>query len=102
MDEMEEIIFKDLSGENVNRRKLKIINQTAEEMVVDVELDEGITEGTPITAKIMQDMYNNVKNLEGVKERVSAIESKLEKVSNDDETLTVNSNLNISGNIYLS
>lgn len=73
--------FKDRTGSNLNRRKLKIISQTAEEMIVDVErADKPDDEGTPINADIMNQLQKeidtaNINSSSAISTADSAIET---------------------------
>ena len=67
---MENIRFEDLEGENLNRKILKIVSQSADEMVVDVTPAGQISKGTAVTAQIMQSIYDAAKEAADISERV--------------------------------
>lgn len=53
--------FKDRIAQYPNRRKLKIVTQTDNEIVADIELaDEASQQGTPITAAVLNEMNNEI------------------------------------------
>lgn len=55
------MIFQNRQGSNLNRKRLRIISQTAEEMIVDVErADSPIVEGTPINASTMNQFQSEI------------------------------------------
>lgn len=99
---MENMKFENLEGNNLNRKRLAIVSQSADEMVVDVFPAWEKTKGTAITSEIMQQIYDSAKNASDVSERVSAIEAKLESATVEGEALNINADLIVSGNIYLS
>lgn len=54
-------IFIDRQGENLNRKKLKIVSQTANEIIADIERgDDAIVEGTPINAAAMNSLKSTI------------------------------------------
>ncbi len=60
---MEEKIFKNLEDENLKRRKITILKQTGNVIEADVEFAGEIdSEATPITAEIMNEFQQNIKN----------------------------------------
>lgn len=60
--------FKNREGNNLNRRKIKIVSQSGDEIIADIErADNNIIEpGTRISADILQD-WNNVVNVSNLK-----------------------------------
>jgi len=55
------MIFQNRQGSNLNRKRLRIISQTAEEMIVDVErADSPTVEGTPINASTMNQFQSEI------------------------------------------
>lgn len=56
-------VFKNRTGSNLNRRKLTIVSQTANEMIVDVERADSVqsgNEGTPITASTLNSFEDRI------------------------------------------
>ena len=59
--------YKNRIGNNLNRRKLTIVSQTANEMIVDVERADSIeqgNEGTPITASTLNSFEDRIATAE--------------------------------------
>ena len=55
------MIFQDRQGSNLNRKKLRIVSQTADEIIVDVErADSPTQEGTPINASTMNQFQQEI------------------------------------------
>lgn len=53
--------FIDREGENLNRKKLKIVSQTANEIIADIEHADNVTvEGTPINAAAMNSLKGTI------------------------------------------
>lgn len=60
-------LFQNRSGTNLNRRKLTIVSQTANEMIVDVERADNVqagNEGTPLNATTFNDINSRIEILE--------------------------------------
>lgn len=57
--------FKDRISENPNRRKIKIVSQTADEIIADIEYaDNASQEGTPVNAAKLNEIRTAVTNAE--------------------------------------
>lgn len=58
------IPFTDRVGSNLNRRKLSIVSQTPNEMIVDVFRADGdvTSEGTKLTASKLNEVFNEIKS----------------------------------------
>ncbi len=58
------IPFADRVGNNLNRRKLTIVSQTPNEMVVDVTRDDSdiTSEGSKLTASKLNEVFNEIKS----------------------------------------
>lgn len=53
--------FQDRTGNNLNRKKIKIISQTPSEIIADIErADDPITEGTKINAAVFNTFQENI------------------------------------------
>lgn len=64
--ELEE--FKDRESTNPKRKKIKIISQSANEIIADIENAEVATqEGTPINAEVMNKLRTAILELENFK-----------------------------------
>ena len=63
-NENEFIPFADRVGNNLNRRKLTIVSQTPNEMVVDVTRDDSdiTSEGSKLTASKLNEVFNEIKS----------------------------------------
>ena len=63
-NENEFIPFADRVGNNLNRRKLTIVSQTPNEMVVDVTRDDSdiTSEGSKLTASKLNEVFNKIKS----------------------------------------
>ena len=58
------MIFKDRQGENLNRRKIKIISQSATEILADIERADTVTEeGTPINASVFNNFQSQLDSM---------------------------------------
>lgn len=110
--------FKDRKRTNNYRRKLEIISQDANIIVADIKEEDGnVTEaGTPITAEIMNEIAQKADSANNLATRVvrleeiaAEVEPKCTKItfsqtSPEDTvgTTSINSDLQINGNIYLA
>lgn len=55
------MIFQNRQGSNLNRKRLRIVSQTAEEIIADVErADSPTVEGTPIDASVMNQFQSEI------------------------------------------
>ena len=55
------MVFQDRTGSNLNRKRLRIISQTAEEIIADVErADTPTNPGTPINASVMNQFQSEI------------------------------------------
>ena len=55
------MIFQNRQGTNLNRKRLRIVSQTAEEIIADVErADNPTVEGTPIDASTMNQLQSEI------------------------------------------
>ena len=55
------MIFQNRQGSNLNRKRLRIVSQTAEEIIADVErADNPTVEGTPIDATVMNQFQSEI------------------------------------------
>ena len=55
--------FIDSTGANLNRRKLKIVSQTPDEIIVDIErCDTSTVDGTPLNATFLNDKFEEIKS----------------------------------------
>ena len=73
--------FKDRIANNLNRKKLNIINQTPTTLIVDVERADSdvIEEGTVINAQLFKDFQNEI---------INEIPTKISQLTNDMGFLT--------------
>lgn len=90
--------FTNRTGQNLNRKKIIIINQTPNEIIADIERADTVTEeGTPINATIFNKFQEEINsaNLKSEEARTKSNDtsSRLANMfSFDGTTLTINSN----------
>ena len=66
--------FKDRTGENLNRKKLKIISQSPTEMIVDMErFDEANEEGTKINASVFNTFQQEIDSAKSIVNNANSI-----------------------------
>lgn len=68
---MEIATFENRESVNPKRKKIKIISQTADEIIADIENAEVATkEGTPINAEVMNKLRTAILELENFKSNI--------------------------------
>ena len=66
--------FKDRTGKNLNRKKLKIISQSPTEMIVDMErFDEANEEGTKINASVFNTFQQEIDSAKSIVNNANSI-----------------------------
>ncbi len=81
--------FIDSTGANLNRRKLKIVSQTPDEIIVDIErCDTSTVDGTPLNATTLNNKFNEIESALTAHEFGSVVKVNNAKV----DEVTFNSN----------
>ena len=85
----EYIPFFDREGQNLNRRKLKIVSQTPDEIIVDIErCDTSTVDGTPLNATTLNNKFDEIESALTAHEFGSVVKVNNAKV----DEVTFNSN----------
>ena len=92
--------FKDRKRTDPNKRRIEIISEEGNVIIANItDVDGNVTqEGTAITAQVMDEIYKNAEVAKNVADKVET----LEYDSNTQELKIKASNVNFTGNIYLS
>ena len=81
--------FIDSTGANLNRRKLKIVSQTPDEIIVDIErCDTSTVDGTPLNATTLNNKFDEIESALTAHEFGSVVKVNNAKV----DEVTFNSN----------